>query len=337
MRAALEVIRRRLPPGWRLQEANDSRLLALIATDGRHAEMTMIPRWKVSPRDVAALVRHEAEENTGLLIVAPFLSERSRELLAEAGASYADATGNLRLVTSTPAVFLESQGAERDPAESDRSLKSLKGASAGRVVRALCDFKPPYGVRELAAASSTPLGTVSRVVSLLDREALIKRNERKQIAFVDWQALIAFWTRDYNVRTSNRQYSYLEPRGFSTLVSKLRRLPRYAATGSLVGPSIAPTRLAMIYVDRADSAAEALELVPAEAGANVWLLEPYDDVVYERISQVHVVNAPSTEIVAAARTQVVADLLTSPGRGPEEARALIEKMRGSENAWRQEP
>ena len=26
--------------------------------------------------------------------------------------------------------------------------------------------------------------------------------------------------------------------------------------------------------------------------------------------------------------------MTSPGRGPQEAEALIEKMRGSEDAWR---
>ncbi len=51
----------------------------------------------------------------------------------------------------------------------------LKGAAAARVVRALCDFDPPFGVRTLAECSVTPLGTVSRVVSFLEEEAPRRR------------------------------------------------------------------------------------------------------------------------------------------------------------------
>ena len=36
----------------------------------------------------------------------------------------------------------------------------------------------------------------------------------------------------------------------------------------------------------------------------------------------------------AALAQVVADLLTSPGRGPSEGEALIDWMKANENAWR---
>lgn len=36
------------------------------------------------------------------MMVASYLSERARELLSEGGASYADATGNVRVVVSTP-------------------------------------------------------------------------------------------------------------------------------------------------------------------------------------------------------------------------------------------
>jgi hypothetical protein len=178
---------------------------------------------------------------------------------------------------------------------------------------------------------------VSRVVSYLEREALIERDRAKQIVAVDWELLIQKWVHAYNVRTSNRVRRYLEPRGLTAFPSKLPRLERYAATGSLVGPSIAPVRLAIIYVDQADASAQALELVEADAGANVWLLEPYDDVVFERTDLYHAPTAPSTQIVAAARSQVVADLLTSPGRGPEEGKALIETMKGNEDVWRSPP
>ena len=59
---------------------------------------------------------------------------------------------------------------------------------------------------------------------------------------------------------------------------------------------------------------------PAEDGANVGLISPFDPVVYERTSQ-----KKGTTVVAASR--IAADLLTSPGRGPNEAEALIRWMR----------
>ena len=338
-RAAADAVRDRLPPGWSAEvkpgPGDEDGQLTLRAPDGRRANLRVVSRKRVSPKDVPHLAS-QADDASRLLLVAPFLSARARELLAAANASYIDATGNLLLVVSDPAVFLEGRGADRDPDRKPRALRSLKGAAAGRVVRALCDFIPPYGVRALAETSSTPLGTVSRVVSFLDEEGLLTRDEKKVIISVDWSALIACWVRDYRVTKSNVLRSYLEPRGLAALGSKVSKLERYAVTGSLAGSGIAPARLAMIYVDDAQRAAEALELVPTEAGANVWLLEPYDNVVFERTRSLPFAPAPETlTVIAAAPSQVAADLMTSPGRGPQEAEALIEKMKGTEDAWRQ--
>lgn len=338
MLAAVEAVRQRLPTGWSVEVGSGSRntdgTVTLRGAGGRRAKLTVLVRKRVSPRDVPHLVS-QVTDASRLLIIAPFLSARTRELLIGANASYADATGNLRVVVSDPAIFLEGRGGDRDPDREPRALRSLKGAAAGRVVRALCDFMPPYGVRALAEISSTPLGTVSRVVSLLEEEALLTRDAKKAITAVDWQALITRWVRDYRVTESNAVRSYLEPRGLLALGSKIRRLDRYAITGSLAGPGIAPARLAMIYVDGAEHAAEALEVVLAEAGANLWLLEPYDDVVFERTQSLPFTLAAETfTVTAAAPSQVAADLMTSPGRGPQEAEALVQKMAGTENAWR---
>ena len=338
-RGVAESVRRRLPPGWSADfggtRLGGQGVLLLKAADGRRAKLSILSRKRVIPREVPHLVQQFGDGAGQILLVAPFIGERSRQLLAESGVSYADGTGNLRLVVSNPAIFLEGQGADRDPDQKPRNLRSLKGAAAGRVVRALCDFLPPYGVRTLAVISSTPLGTVSRVVSFLEDEALLARDAKKQIASVDWAALIARWARDYGVQTSNRLTAFLEPRGLAALAPKLARLDRYCVTGSMAGPGIAPARLAMVYVDDAILAAQTLGLVPADAGANVWLLEPADGVVFERTRKFAFgASAKSVMLVAAASTQVAVDLMTSPGRGPQEAEALIEKMRGSEDAWR---
>jgi hypothetical protein len=265
-----------------------------------------------------------------VLVVASYLGERARELLAEGGASYADATGNLRLVVSSPAIFLDGVGAARAPDRTPRPLHSLRGAAAGRVVRALVELELGRGVRELAAAAATPLGTVSRVVSFLETEALLTRDDKKRIVAVDVVALLSRWAKDYELTKTNELHKLLEPRGIPALWPKLGQLSRYAATGSTAGPGVAPTRIAMVYVDDPDAAARELELVPAEAGANVWLLRPYDDVVFERTRKRAVTAGENTvDVVTVSVAQAVVDLLSSPGRGPQEAEVMMEKMKES--------
>lgn len=306
--------------------------LTLRAPDGRRAKLRLIARKSLLPRDVAQILAQPSGPGERL-IIAPFLSPRTRELLGAAGESYVDETGNLRVVVRDPAIFLESQGADRDPKRQPRPLQSLRGAAAARVVRALCDFSPPYGVRTLADRSATPLGTVSRVVSFLEAEAVLHRDEKKQILVVDQPALIRRWVVDYSVTGSNVLRSYIEPRGIGELAAKLASIARYAVTGSMANPSsVAPARLAAVYVDDAADVAKTLELVPTDAGANVWLLEPFDAVVFERTRPVKLSSGPT--IVAVAPSQLAADLMTSPGRGPQEAEALLVQMRRSERGGR---
>jgi hypothetical protein len=334
LRHALDGLRRRLPPGWAAEEKTIKQaiVLRLRGSDKRTVDLPVILRKGLVPRDVATIV---AGAKQPILVVSSYLGERTRQLLSQAGASYADATGNVRVVASSPAIFLEGVGAEQNPERLPRPLQSLRGAAAGRVVRALVEFAPPFGVRELAYAAATPLGTVSRVVTFLDTEALVTRDERKRIVSVDWPALLARWAQNYEVTKSNELLTFLEPRGLAAFWSKLERLPRYAATGGAAGPGIAATRIAMIYVDEPEDTARTLGLVPAESGANVWLLRPYDAVVFTRTRRRTISTANvSTEVVIVSAAQAVVDLMSSPGRGPQEAEALVETMKENEDAWR---
>ena len=89
---------------------------------------------------------------------------------------------------------------------------------------------------------------------------------------------------------------------------------------------MAPPRLLLVYVDTPTAVQGELNLRPAEAGANVALLTPFDAVVFERTSN-------NSGITTAALSQVAADLLTGPGRGPNEAEALMTWMSEHEDAW----
>jgi hypothetical protein len=286
----------------------------------------------LDPKDApSAVLQLRSSGSAELLIAAPYLSPRTREKLVEARASYLDLTDNVRISLAKPALFIETTGAQTNPRREDRPLRSLKGPTAAKVVRAVCEFRPPYGVRELASRINASPASISRVVNFLDKEAVVQRDPRGAVREADWQALLRLWVQTYNVFTSNLSLSVLEPRGIPSLLEKLRTTQeRYSITGSFAASrraAVAPPRLLLIYCDSCEETAQRLSLQPAETGQNVVLLEPFDPVVFERTWQ-------DEGLTFSNPSQVAADLLTSPGRGPAEAEKLLEWMKEDENAWR---
>ena len=266
------------------------------------------------------------------MMLSPFFSPLARERLIAAGISYADSTGNLRLSADRPAIFIETQGQDRNPFRENRPLQSLKGNRAARVVRSFLDYRPPFGTRELAGETQNALATVSRVSDLLEREAIIARDgPRGRISSVDWETLVRRWAMDYDFTKANSLTTYLEPRGPSVLFDRLREADfRYAVTGSFVTARLAPVaepRLVTLYADDPESAADRLGLRAAETGGNVAIASPFDPVVFERTES-------ADGITYARVTQVLLDLMTGPGRGPAEAEALQEWMRENEETWK---
>ena len=347
----------RLPRTWpvRLEmvqptlfaDARPDAILVVDAPDGRTVIIGVETRLSFYPRDVYTMSsqlgglwpkaprpsgrRGLQPELSAWLVLSRFLTPRTRELLAEAGFSYADATGNVRIDSANPPLFVELQGADINPKPPDQTLRSLRGTGSSRVVRALLDFRPPYTLRDLAERAGLPLGTASRTISFLDDEALITRDGRGPIDDVDWRGLLRRWARDYSMLETNRATFFLEPRGPQALLERLGSFSMpYAVTGSLaVVPEarVADPALAAIYVSDARRAAMELDLRSVTGTGNVVLLEsPGDD----PLQRMRVVGG--YQCVAMSQTAV--DLLTSPGRGPVEAEALLEWMGRNENAWR---
>lgn len=96
--------------------------------------------------------------------------------------------------------------------------------------------------------------------------------------------------------------------------------------GSLPRPAQRTLADLLVYALLSSRSVTALDLRPAEAGANVAVTTPFDNVVFDRTSL-------QRGLCVAAPSQVVVDLMTAPGRGPAEAEALIEWMREHTNAW----
>ncbi len=334
----------RIPAGWSLGARRTESLgryrvdlLAEIASPGGESAVLAVEiKRTLEPRDVLQAVERLSTITAGRspravpVVASAYLSPRTRALLRARGVGYVDITGNARIEISTPGLFVSTDGAQRDPWPRDHKLRSLRGRGAARAVRAIIDAAPPYGVRELAQSTGASAPTLSRVLDLLEREAIVTR-VRGAVSTLDWQAAIRRWAEDYDQTDSNTPTSVLDPRGLPALENKLRAMSfAYAATGALAAQRfdpIAPARLAAIYVTDPSQAIGDLDLRETEAGANVVLLEPLDPVVFDR-------TVERDGLRCVAPSQLVVDLLTGPGREPAQGEEMLAWMARNEHVWR---
>lgn len=340
--AVEQRLRDRLPASWPLEVRRGLRrgrrgsaeaVAEITAPTGEKASVAIEVKYRIDARDVpGVLVQARRFPTDAVMLVAPFLSERARDAIAGLGVNYADATGNLRLQLERPAIFIEISGAASNPwPDSDEPLRTLKGPGAGRVVRALCELKPPHGVRELAQLSGAAASTTSRVVALADREGLVSRDDQARIVTVDWRGLVRRWAQDYSLTRSNQTRTYIEPRGLPALLRKLGASDMtYCVTGSLAAAargSLTAPRLGVLFVEDALLAAQQLQLREADSGANAMLAEPLSDAVFDRTWQ-------EDRVRYAGMAQVAVDILTGPGSRPAEAEEVLSWMGANEDEWR---
>jgi hypothetical protein len=312
-----------LPPGWQAELIGAK--LRITSREGRTGELAVKPLVKPEPRAVTSSI---FAPHT--LITAKYLSPTVRALLDEASVSYLDQTGHARLVLEDPGLFILTQGAQTNPWPEPHST-TLRGAKAGEVLCALVCAPLPLGVRALAAAASADPGYVSRLLELLDREALVERDRRGRVVTLRWRKLLAAWAEEAPLERRAATTTWIDPRGLKHLWEQLRAtsLP-YAITGSAAAAPlapIAPTRLATLYVEHPDEAAASLGLTATTAGANILLLQPQNPLLFSQ-------TQTRDGLRFAPLPVIVADLLTGPGRAPAEAEALMDWMDTHEEVWR---
>jgi DNA-binding transcriptional ArsR family regulator len=340
----------RLPRGWSIK-ADDRepgpdqlRADARINLQGPNGTLSTIiveeKRGTVSPRSVLDQLspRIKTARSLGahlpLLLIAPWLSERTQALLAQEDINYLDLTGNALLRLDNPPFFLQTTGAARNPSPTKRAGATLRGAKAPRVIRLLLDVRPPYGVVEIAKATSLNQGYVSRLLEALYREGLIEREPRGPVQSVDVPGLVRRWAEGYDTFRTNKAERFIAPAGLEWVLGRLAADPglgtRVAITGSLAANRLAPIAspaLLLLYHDVPQLLARELDLLPAEEGANVMLLRPFDSVVFDR-------GDIEKGLRYAAPSQVAVDCLGGNGRMPAEGEALLDWMAAEEQRWR---
>ncbi len=325
--------------------ANQHATFQIAAPDGKSAVVEIEFKESLQPAMVMRLGEVLKRRSTGTknMVVAPFLSPSSRDKLKELGLNYLDFTGNIWLSLDAPGLYIEADGADKNPVSGKRNARTLKGSKAGRIARELVDSTSVPGVRELASKTGVDPGYISRVFALLEAEALIREQapsnssesnrerDRRGKRVVDWQALLRRWAVDAPLEKRTTSIMCIDPRGAKASLSRLADWSeKYAVTGSFAAAEIspsAPARLLQVYVQNAQTALETLGLRQVESGANVMLMEPESPLPFLRSTVLR-----GTSYVAIS--QMAADLMSSPGRGPAEAEELIDWMTQNEEKWR---
>lgn len=348
---AVAWLSERLPSSWKVERsqralANPGGLPPTvldatidISSSNMVATLAVEARRSLDPRDVERLLPGLGRTIRALagyisiLVVAPWLSTRTRELLAAERINYVDLTGNALIRLENPALYLETTGSTRNPRPSEEGGARVRGPKAGRLIRLLTDVRPPYRVTELASAAGLATGYVSRLLDALDREALVERSRRGQVESVDYRGLLRRWAESYDVLKSNEAQTFLAPPGASALMAALAERTtslRMAVTGSFAAVRLAPVAapaLAILYCDDTRAARDRLGLIPADEGANVVLLQPFDRVVWDRTTE-------DAGVTYVAPSQIAVDCLTGTGRMPSEGEALLGWMGENEATWR---
>jgi hypothetical protein len=354
LEAAVSQLRSTLPASWKVEVGNRAvagqdptrpptqidALLEIQGPQGQGGVSLMVEAKRVlTPRDAERLFSGTARRyrqlnpNTPVLVVAPWLSTRTRNVLAADDINYLDLTGNVRISLQYPPLFIISKGASRDPAPMDRGKARVRGPKAGRLVRFLLDVAPPYNVSQIAAATQLAPGYTSRLLDALDSEALIERERRGQVGSVDVPGLTRRWADGYDVLKTNVASTFVAPNGPKSILEQFAQSsisPAVAVTGSFAAVRLAPVAgpaLLIAYCADVESVAMQLGLLPADRGANVVLLRPYDPVIWERTT-----TDDGVTYVAAA--QLAIDCLAGNGRMPSEGEALLSWMEEDESRWR---
>lgn len=349
---AVATLRTRLPQTWtvgvvsgpQLQQPYDA-FLSLTSADG--ADVTFVVEAKsairASAKDIVSQLRamRSTDSTRPLLFITEYASPPLRRELEEAAISYLDTTGWAYLTSNTPAIMIRLEGANKPPRPRENTATTrLNGPAAARAIRQLLEARPPLGIRELAARSSSSPAAVSKLMPALVNAGAIERSDEGTITRIRRRTLLDRWTVDYSFVNSNGVVlDYIAPRGVSRTLERIRERDDIVVSGSAAAreylpagtTSVVPLGLLTLYGDDITGIARSLELISSDrTTSNVLITTPRDRALLNEA------EPRKSGFRAVPVGQVLADLLTLPrGRLAQEAEQLIDVLARDDATWRE--
>lgn len=257
------------------------------------------------------------------VFIAPYISPAAASICDQYEVGYLDFAGNCRLAFDR--IFIRKEGFP-NPSSQKRDLRSLYSPKAERVLRVLLNAGPRnWRMQDLAQEAGVSLGQVANVKSLLlDREWIEAEPEGFRLRSLDGvvMPLLTEWAANYRA-SRNRVNDFYSLKPIPEIESSLASQPGVALT-SLAGaarlaPAVRYQRVTSYISGDVAAVADRAGLKPVATGANVTLLEPYDDGVFYSASMIEGLQVVSP-------VQLYLDLSQTKGRGEEAANAILEEV-----------
>ena len=257
------------------------------------------------------------------ILAAPYLSDTSRQICKEAGIGCIDLAGNAFLSFRT--IYIDRSN-RPNPFAVTRISKSVFSPKSSRILRVLLSNpSKKWYVEDMSKEAGISIGLTSRVKQFLLAEEWIKE-EDKQFYLAKSEEVLDQWVNNYSYEKNPMFsfYSGLSEDQFEAAIKKEceRRKYRYGLALFSGARKVAPFVRFMrffTYIDGdIEDIANILQMKKVESGANVTILQPYDDGVYYGLQEINGIKVVSD-------IQLYLDLKSYKGRGEEAAEAIFEQ------------
>ncbi|MEW6363294.1 MAG: hypothetical protein AB1714_01505 [Acidobacteriota bacterium] len=261
------------------------------------------------------------------LLAVPFMGGVGRRLCEEAGVGWIDLSGNAHIVAPGLRVIVDGRP---NRFRSVGRPPSLFAPKSSRVVRwLLIHFAEPLTQRRIARATDMTEGFVSRIVSGLERDDYLVRDEAGAVRPKDPGLLLDAWREAYQFSKHTIRRGHVAARSGDALCefvshSLEEQGMAHAATGLAAAwafTRFAAFRIATVYLatDPSTSLLDRIGYRDDPRGANIWLVVPNDAGVFHGA-------VTKGGIQCVHPVQAYVDLKEHPERAPEAAERLRAEM-----------
>ena len=269
-----------------------------------------------------------SDERDYPVFIAPYVSPAATAICDQYQVGYFDLAGNCRLAFDQ--VYIRREGFP-NPSVQKRDLRSLYSPKAERILRVLLAAgQQSWRMQELADKARVSLGQAANVKKLLsDREWIEAEAGGFRLRSLDDAVLpmVREWAENYRIeRSTASEYYSLKPipQTEAELAATSRGVRTKFAFSGFSGavrfaPAVRYQRVTAYVLGDPAALADRLALKPVSSGANVTLIEPYDEGVFYGTKEVE--GAPVVSPV-----QLYLDLMQTKGRGEEAASAILEEV-----------
>ena len=261
------------------------------------------------------------------MIGAPYISDESRKICQEMGIGCLDLAGNCLLIHKSLYVWIEGKPNRFKERRGSKSIFERSSVQSGMILRCLMkDPRKVWKLQDLATASSSSIGQVSKVKKFLD-EREFSASASPGFFIRKPRELVLEWGKVYNSKP-NVMYECYSLDSVPQFEQRLAAMNstfglRYALTGFAGGARFAPAvnyNKIHVYIQLQDleEAIRILDCRRVSSGANISIIIPDDACVLADTRNIdgHIIASP---------LQVSIDLLGLKGRGEEAAAAIINR------------